>query len=405
MREAIATNTETTTSESNKTVQSTTESNLRQMFTAKDLQIQHDESTTDSNTFSLPSLSQMIPEIDEILLDLSDKNPDFLGKIIIKNASEKSVEPSFRRSIIDDHSSVKPSSESNIQVNHVTEHDELSKPMTTDRYEAIEAIFVPSAFELNDSIEVDPDENMNKTFNQPRYRLENSSIISDEELLTFDSTTISDHRNDQQSDIELIIGDDSSASTDENIERNDNNESFNLRLAEESLFQESNIMMADDDHESVTKSENESSAADDSGESIDRISNGSIIFIENITSDEATTRDSIDYDTIGSSSQTEYLITTERPTEKSSIYSTFISRLRTNPTEQSTQYTNGPSDVTLLMEHSTHIDKTTVNPVTTTEPSPPLIIKKPPNHGKSLQFGINCYLNILANKPYPVICK
>lgn len=354
------------------------------------------ENSTDLSEYSLSSLSRRSPEIEDILHDFRDKHSHFLGTIPSEIANDTtSIEELL----------IKPFAE----LSSVNDTLALSSQMATEQYEWIDTSFKPSETEQNDSLEPFFGENPKQSDIQPR--LENTHLISDEELLSLENTTTFDSESGQEINIELIPENHLrfTLTTDEssNLKQGDN-DNINLRLAEESLFQPTNTMKnIDFDIEPIREFDSMTNKPSQINEPT---SNDTYFIAEHSINDYVTTEEPQDYDAIEPNTQTEYSIKPKSNTEQSiSIYSTFINRLKTTSSivhindriERSALQTVKEFDTSTKDEYS---DKVSITDPTI-ETSQTLIIKQPPNQGKSMQIAnINCYLKNLVNEQYSQIC-
>lgn len=308
------------------------------------------ENSTDLLKLSLSPLSQRIPEIEDILDDFNDKHPHFLRTITNDTAS-------IEKLLISPYAEL-PSLNDTLA---------LSSQMATEQYEWIE----------NDSLEIFTAENVEQFKIQPR--LENTHLISDEELFSLENATISGSEDDKLLNIKLARGNQSQFilttddSTNQKQHDDSDNDNIDLRLAEESLFQPGNTMKNDIESNKVFNLNKPSQINE-------RALNNTDFIVEYSISDYVTTEEPQNYDGIEGNTQTEYSIEPKPKTEQSmSIYSTFINRLKTQSSvdqnkdrsEQSTQ------QAVKQFEIST-------NDSPTIEPSHTLIIKQPPKQGNSM---------------------
>lgn len=400
----------------NKTDSSTTEAIVVPISTARALQpdIEQIDTTDDLTKLTLPSLSQIIPEIDEILLDLSDKNPDFIGGIDFKHVDDRIIDHNPKQRANDrelDDSTIIPLMEHNSQVQRMAEHvTESVASVQTEQYELVDAFFVPSpsAEPRSDAIDAIFIENTNQTANKSRYRLENTTMLSDNDFLSFDDAAIIDSGNDQQSNIELIKDDDATSSTDESIEQNNDGDSLKIRLAEELLFQGPTVKPIDAHDASVSTTTEEWNDPGDSSSAWTHIYGIADI---SDSSDAPKIEDATKAENITNTQN----ITTEPKSETdsdsdspTSTHSILINRLITtpstvqvpDPTEQSTRLNDELFEISSTIEPEMESKKSILDPSSAIKQSPPSIIEQPPNQSKSLRFGINCYLKNLINKQY-----
>lgn len=257
------------------------------------------------------------------------------AEIIVEEFENKpsTIEPSVKsmnlklesQSIATEQPEIKSVTESNTSTASV-ETQETTEPSTTaanaehlaeksDSYEVVDAYFIPS--ELPEEIDPAVGKNLNGNVGEPRYRLENATVISDDELPEHEAelapvidTGIDGRSNiDERANIELITESDESAAA---VQFENEKKNLTARLAEELLFQGPNIEFKDRDNvptkpvqefkEPILKSES-AEASDRNVNLEESLSGGPIGPIEavpigggvNVGSD-LTTEEPVDYD-------------------------------------------------------------------------------------------------------------
>lgn len=335
-----------------------------------------------------------------------------------------------------------------------------------DSFEMIDAYFIPSQSETSPE-EIDPavGKNVNVSRAEPRYRLENASVIPDEELPEAELAPVIDTGIDGHSNIELVKPSDGSPH--EKFE--DEKKNLSARLAEELLFQGPSVEFKDRDNLpskpvrefNVRVVKSESAMVNGKTVDLEEVLSGIPVVGSGLGSD-STTEEPIDYDSKEIKIQTDNIspeisrnIDYEGPlpvkeavpfnreaapfnpeqhffqapppppsVQQPSIYSTFISRLKVAPPfvelhdqhPETIQYSHTPFDITSTFQNTSPDRRFGVAsssvPVTThssfTLPSDAdrsFEVEQPPSNvrSKSLQIGINCYVKNLDKQQY-IIC-
>lgn len=440
-----------TTTTAIENVSSSTESNFdeSQLGSSKEQIMMEDEIPTEINEPKFPALSQIVADIDKILLDLSEENPKYIDRIDVVSTTNKqydySDEQNTEKSSIEKvqeqyHDAVSTEQSKLIEINSTSPPSSSSSLITTSeqasnetdsKYEMINAYFVPSqesSKQLKDDYIVEENSN-NKTAEQ-KYRLENASVIFDDEWSRIDSST--PDSSEQQSNIELI----ERLNPEYQFDNDDETKNLTARLAEDLLIRGPNMELTNYYDTATNTSDNESKL-NSTSEVSDEVANISWIGSD-ITTEESidipreiaiTTESTVDDVTKSSSINNANVlekgsvtfdpipIATHEPS--SSVYSTFMSRLKTippfaefNKPEQNIQYSNEPQfPINDNDDNSKRISSETLTSSDVVLPDnerffdSAVIVEQPPINGKSLQLGINCYLRPLANKQYFIFCK
>lgn len=439
--------------------------------------VEQDEEHSKSVDSKLPALSQS--NIEQILKDLTERpivietksnnlekkkklltekeegpsEPQLIEKVTIVHPSVKIMnlakEPSDDKVVI-----VQAQSSTIEPIGITTNDDEHSGK--SDSYEVIDAYFIPSQSETPEELDPSIGKILNTTTAsiEPRYRLENASIVAEEELPEAEIAPIIDTGYDGQANIELI--DETSQ-----IVNDDEKKNLTERLAEELLFQGAS---AESPKENDTRLkpifepslENDSSLKSESlpiDRKIELDEALSGFAIGNLGSD-LTTEQPVDYDSKEIKIKTDSIETVEssefkqnseyngelpekeavpfrerqlfQPAidatsapDQSSIYSTFISRLKAAPPfvelhhTSAVQYSHTPFHIVTAIQdpddQQRSTDQITTHPTFTQTDGDRsfesvAIGDQPSVHGKSLHIDINCYLKQLANKQQVIVC-
>lgn len=318
-----------------------------------------------------------------------------------------------------------------------------------DSYEEIDAIFIPSQSESMEEIDPAIGKNVNVSVAEPRYRLDNSSEVSSDELPEAELAPIIDTGSDGRSNIELI-------KTSDEVSRaqfDDEKRNLSARLSEELLFQGASFTPLKFD-EAATKPSREldelvlNPAENERKRSaLEEILSGGSLLAG--SSGEVTTEEPIDYDSKEIKIPTESVVVDNvdyegelpakeavafsKPTHlfqgasfqshtpvQTSVYSTFLNRLRVPPPfvnlhdrqSDTAQYSHSPFDIVPAIR-STGVDRRFNDPITTHSTFTisdtdhrfePTTVQQPAPRAKSLQIGINCYLKNVTNKQQYIIC-
>lgn len=429
------------------------------------------ETQNESSEVKLPTLSQ----ID--FVDNDEKQSNFT--IIIANDTQSieeiaekvsSVEPPVKlmnlkleKEPSNDSSSSADTLESKLIIVHAQNISELGSTTSdnglsdkSDSYEVIDAYFIPSQSEIPEEIDPAIGKILNVSAAEPRYRLENASVIPDDELPEAELAPVIDTGSDGRSNIELIKGSDEISYA----QLEDEKKNLTARLAEEFMFQGHHLELPKSD-DLPTKTLDEVSISEELEEvlfqpALDESRNseeilGGTSFTSGLGSGsgsgsggEATTEQFIDYDSKEIKIPTEIInpdvpqdyegdlparepvafnklntFLQPPPPPQPSIYSTFINRLRVAPPfvnlhnhqPDTVQYSHTPFDIVTTI-HRTDPDRQFIDAVTT-HPTFTLpdrsyetsAVEHPtPVRSKSLQIGINCYLKNVTNKQQYIIC-
>lgn len=429
------------------TPSSSTESHFDEV-SSKEQIMMDDEVSTEINEPKFPALSQIVADIDKILLDLSEENPKYIDSIDMVSTTNKqydySDEQNTEKSSIDKlqeqyPESVSTESSKTIDINStlpplLTTSEQVSNE-TDSKYEMINAYFLPSqeSKRLEDDYIVEENAN-NKSINHTEQNtgLENESVILDDEWSRIDSSTA--ENSEPQSNIELI----ERLNSEYQFDNDDENKNLSTRLAEDLLIRGPNMESINYYDTATNTSENERKL-NLTSEALEEAAN--IPWIgSDLTTEESidipkeiaiTTENAVDETTKSSFTNSPNVLekslatfdpistATQHEIEPSSVYSTFMSRLRTippfaefNKPEQNIQYSNQPQFP--INDNYDNSKRISTESITSSDAilsdnerffDSAVIVEQPPINGKSLQLGINCYLRPLANKQYFIFCK
>lgn len=442
--------------------------------------VEQDEEHSKPVDSKLPALSQS--NIEQILKDLTERqivietksNNLEKKKKLLTEKEEGPSEPQIIEKVTIVHPSVKimnlakePSNDkvvivqaqsSTIEPIGITTNDDEHSGKS-DSYEVIDAYFIPSQSETPDELDPSIGKILNTTTAsiEPRYRLENASILAEEELPEAEIAPIIDTGYDGQANIELI--DETSQ-----IVNDDEKKNLTERLAEELLFQGASAELPKENDTKLKpifepSLENDSSLKSESlpiDRKIELEEALSGFAIGNLGSD-LTTEQPVDYDSKEIKIKTDSIDTVEsselkknseydgelpekeavpfrerqlfQPAidatsapDQSSIYSTFIGRLKAAPPfvelhhdhqTSAVQYSHTPFHIVTAIQdpddQRRSTEQITTHPTFTQTDGDRsfesvAIGDQPPVHGKSLHIDINCYLKQLTNKQQVIVC-
>lgn len=442
-----------------------------ELSTSEFTEIKVDVTPTETSTKNVLKQIETQNESSKLKLSQIDFNENQSKIAPILNVTEPAVEIIRGTSIVEpsvklmslnlEKDSPSDDSEKKVIIVHAQSANEFSSTTSYDglagkgdSYEVIDAYFIPSQSETPEEIDPAIGKNLNGSPTEPRYRLENASVIMDDELPEAELAPVIDTGSAGRASIELIRGSDEVS----NVQFEDEKKNLTTRLAEELLFQGSSLeslptddlpFNMSDEMVNMTSKELDEVAIGtvlEEEKNMDEALGGAPFIFGSGSAGEATTEEPIDYDSKEIRIPTENIqpdITRnveyegDLPARESvsfnkphrflqppappqpSIYSTFINRLRVAPQfvdlhnhqREAVQYAHTPFDIVTAIQNTGH-DRQITDAVTT-HPTFTLpdrsydateIEQPTPSRSKSLQIGINCYLKNVTNKQHYIIC-
>lgn len=408
-----------------------------------------DETASEYDEPKFPVLSQ-IGEIDKILMDLSDNASKIVGsleQIDTDMMTSKQQDDEYATETSPESTSSLSSGAIVVLPENSTSNAEVVSNEQNRTNNTIDAYYIVSPSKhVTDRIDdawTDPN-----TFTiDGKYRLENVSVVTDDEWPNDDPhTTI--NNSDDQPNIELV----EPINWGHSLEPDDETKNLTARLAEDLLIRDP-LMGLSNVYElamnATTDNDDNNSNAPLELDEAARYPFGSV--------DEATTMESIeppadiiivrskngkknDDDNRTKTTSIDTLIEMKSPirmgtdsmgqpaqrvNSKASVYTTFINRLkpmlpfaelqlpdaiRRRTFAQSPKPMVPANDDALARAQAdtTSVDESTDGQFMADEPTqtdPVAIVEQPPVDGKPSQLGINCYLRPLVNKQYFIVCK